>query len=135
MNNSKLLVLEGNPIPLARSRFNKNTLHLYDSQRTERVHTRLMLEYLWGDSPPLTGNLYLDVAFHLPIPKSLSIKVQRSLVATPHSKKPDASNLLKWVEDIGNGIAWHDDAMFVDIRVKKVYSLEPKTVFVVGVLR
>jgi len=132
--NNKLFILEGNPIPLARPRFNRNTLHLYDSQSAERIHTRLLLEYLWGNNAPLTGSLYLEVVFHLPIPASLSEKKRNALVDTHHSKKPDASNLLKWLEDIGNEICWHDDAMFSEIRVKKVYSLKPKTMFVVGEL-
>jgi Holliday junction resolvase RusA-like endonuclease len=35
------------------------------------------------------------------------------------SKKPDASNVLKGIEDAGNGILWTDDSQIVDVRVLK----------------
>lgn len=35
------------------------------------------------------------------------------------AKKPDASNVLKGIEDAGNGILWTDDSQIVDVRVLK----------------
>jgi Holliday junction resolvase RusA-like endonuclease len=37
-------------------------------------------------------------------------------------KKPDASNVLKSVEDAMNGVVYKDDSQIVNIHVSKVYS-------------
>lgn len=49
--------------------------------------------------------------------------------------KPDASNILKIVEDALNGICWHDDAQIVDAWVCSMYcavDMEPEVQVIVA---
>ena len=41
------------------------------------------------------------------------------------TKKPDASNILKSIEDAMNGVVFNDDSQIVNIHVTKVYATEP----------
>lgn len=51
----------------------------------------------------------LTVEFFLPFPKSTSARRREELAGTPHTVKPDASNLLKAVED---ALFIHDQAIW-----------------------
>jgi Holliday junction resolvase RusA-like endonuclease len=44
-----------------------------------------------------------------------------------HSKKPDLDNLVKFVKDCLNGIAWKDDAQVVTLAATKKYDENPRT--------
>jgi hypothetical protein len=48
-----------------------------------------------------------------------------------HDVKPDLSNLIKFYEDCANGILFHDDKQIVELKSKKKYSLNPRTVITV----
>jgi crossover junction endodeoxyribonuclease RusA len=63
---------------------------------------------------PLTGAIYLSLAFFLPVPKSAPKR--RRLHAI---KKPDCSKLVRAVEDAFTGILWADDAQVVQISASK----------------
>jgi Holliday junction resolvase RusA-like endonuclease len=55
------------------------------------------------------GHYTLTVEFFLPFPKSTSARRREELAGTPHTVKPDASNLLKAVED---ALFIHDQAIW-----------------------
>jgi Holliday junction resolvase RusA-like endonuclease len=74
---------------------------------------------------PWTGPVRLNVRFGMPVPASLSKRKRAAMVSTRHTKKPDASNLLKAVEDALNGILWADDGQIADLALVKSYTLEP----------
>ena len=63
----------------------------------------------------------------MPIPKSLSKKKQHELLNQPHHKKPDLSNLIKFVEDALIGILFVDDRQITTIHATKIYHKIPKT--------
>ncbi len=65
----------------------------------------------------LEGPLRFEAWFYLPRPKSAPKRV-----AMP-AKKPDASKLLRSVEDALTGIIWHDDAQIVTAHVFKRFAL------------
>lgn len=51
----------------------------------------------------------------------------RSLRSAPKTRlwrpsTPDGDNLLKALQDAGNGVLWRDDALVVDARVRKWYA-------------
>jgi Holliday junction resolvase RusA-like endonuclease len=50
------------------------------------------------------------------------------------TKKPDASNVLKAVEDALNGVAYRDDSQLADARVLKRWSERPRIVVSIGQL-
>jgi Holliday junction resolvase RusA-like endonuclease len=58
------------------------------------------------------------------MPKSYSKKrIEACLNGSEQpTKKPDASNILKSVEDGMNGVVYKDDSQIVNIHVTKVYS-------------
>jgi Holliday junction resolvase RusA-like endonuclease len=83
-----------------------------------------------GDPSLLTGPLGLAVTFKLARPKghfgtgrNVS-KVKPSAPARPITK-PDATKLLRAVEDALTGVVWRDDAQVVEQSVVKVYG-EPE---------
>lgn len=70
--------------------------------------------------------LKLTATFYMPIPKSASVKLKRSLVGAWHVKKPDTSNVVKSVEDALNKLAYADDSQIAWLDCKKVYGEEPR---------
>lgn len=75
----------------------------------------------------LTGPIVIKVWVHMPIPASWS-KVRRANALAHHIMplvKPDASNVLKLIEDALNNVAYIDDSHIVQATVQKMYSPTP----------
>ena len=122
-----LIVVMGKPIPLKRPRKSGNKF--YDSQ------VKLKEDFIWKAKSqipssfcPFISPLELYLEFYMPIPSSWSKKKQLKVSGNSHSKKPDLSNLIKFVEDALNKVIWEDDSYISKIHAKKMYSPEPKTV-------
>ena len=77
---------------------------------------------------PLAGPVRLRVNTYRGIPKSESRKRAERMEATiiRPTTRPDASNVLKSVEDALNGFAYRDDSQIVEILAQKFYSLTPR---------
>lgn len=77
--------------------------------------------------PLLRGPLYLDVSFYQPRPKSHygtgrnAEKIKDSSPLYP-AKAPDATKLLRGVEDALTKVVWVDDAQVVEQHVCKLYG-------------
>lgn len=73
---------------------------------------------------PLVGPLALCVEFYLPRPLSHRRKDGSTAPGAPqyHLTKPDATKLLRAVEDAMTGIVWLDDAQVVQQLVRKAYA-------------
>ena len=76
---------------------------------------------------PLKGPLQLIVTFYMPRPKShygtgKKRDVLRLDAPSFHTSKPDATKLVRAIEDAMTGIAWEDDAQVVSQVVGKVYA-------------
>lgn len=123
MNN--IITIRGNPIPLARPRFGKG--HVYDSQKVEKLWYQCEMRRqtkLWCDFP-----LRMELIFEFPmvgIPKCR----QSLYLGKPHMKRPDLSNLVKFVEDAALGVLYSDDSLIVEIMAIKRYAIEGKTTIV-----
>lgn len=77
---------------------------------------------------PLVGSARLRVNIYRGIPKSESRKRAEKMEATiiRPTTRPDASNVLKSVEDALNGLAYLDDSQIIEILVQKYYSRTPR---------
>jgi Holliday junction resolvase RusA-like endonuclease len=80
-----------------------------------------------GASEPLETPVSLYLYIRVPIPKSCTKKRLEAIDngSEKPTKKPDASNILKSVEDGMNGVVYHDDSQIINIHVTKVYSSLP----------
>jgi len=63
---------------------------------------------------PFEGPLSVVFTFFMPRPK----KCRRPYP----SVRPDCSNLVKGLEDAGNGVLWMDDSQIVELIVRKRYA-------------
>lgn len=121
--------IDGNPIALKRPKISGK--YMYNPQCKIRDAFALQTKTQINGSLPFKNPIEIQLEFHMPIPKSLSKKKKEALISTPHIKKPDLSNLIKFVEDALNGILWSDDKIIYLLTSKKIYSLNPKTLIYV----
>ena len=125
------IIVPGDPIAKMRPRFVRrgNFVGTYNPQETEEG------KWLWQARQQipgiLAGPLALSFHFHMPIPKSVSQKKRQSLINSPHVKKPDVDNCLKFCLDCLNGVLFEDDRQVYHLVALKTYSTEPRTVIVV----
>lgn len=119
--------IPGIPIPLQRHRHSGK--RCFDPQKKEKETIRWVLKSALNTVYVASNAIKLVVEYHMPIPKSYSKKRAKECVLGPHATKPDLSNLIKFTEDVFNGIIWQDDSLISQIEAKKFYSPIPKTVF------
>jgi Holliday junction resolvase RusA-like endonuclease len=120
--------VDANPVGKQRARYVKrgNFVQAYTPEKTRTYETLIRdaaIEAM-GTSEPLETPVTLYLYIRVPIPKSYSKKkVEACLNGLDQPiKKPDASNILKSVEDGMNGIVYKDDSQIVNLHVTKVYS-------------
>ena len=120
--------VDANPVGKQRARYVKrgNFVQAYTPEKT-RTYEALIKDAAieaMGTSEPLETPVTLYLYIRVPIPKSYSKKkVEACLNGLDQPiKKPDASNILKSVEDGMNGIVYKDDSQIVNLHVTKVYS-------------
>lgn len=70
-----------------------------------------------GVHAPLDGALRVDIVALWPRPKSRPKRLGTQNDWRP--SRPDADNVAKAVFDAGNGVLWTDDALIVDVRIRK----------------
>lgn len=117
--------ISGAPIPLARPRFSGTVV--YDPQKSLRFAKAIELKAQHNHTWQFEGPLHMELIFYMPIAKSLS-KIRRTQTNHKvHSKKPDLSNLIKFVEDVATDILFTDDSLIASIRAFKLYSNDPRT--------
>ena len=129
------LTVTGKPIAQARPRFVRRGkfVSTYNPQETEAGKFALsVMAQLPEGFKPFNGPLAMSCLFCLPIPKS-SEKKRRAMLAGEilHTKRPDCSNYLKFIEDCMNGVVWLDDSQIVQISAEKCYAEIPRTVIVI----
>ena len=122
-------IIIGNPIPLARPRFNGRKI--YDSQKHKKLVAGINLRHQHDNKPLYEGDLHLDVKFYLKIASKKKISI---LEDTYHVYKPDISNMLKFIEDVCTGINYKDDSLICSVFAIKKYSSIPRTEFEIKVL-
>jgi Holliday junction resolvase RusA-like endonuclease len=120
--------VDGNPVGKQRARYVKrgNFVQAYTPEKT-RTYESLIKEKAieaMGSSEPLETPVTLYLYIRVCAPKSYSKKrIEACLSGSEQPiKKPDASNILKSVEDGMNSVVYKDDSQIVNIHVTKVYS-------------
>ena len=76
------------------------------------------------DKAPADVGVDLWATYYFPRPKyhyNTKGQVKERYREDEHIKKPDLSNLVKAIEDAGNGILWHDDCQITRLLVMKRY--------------
>lgn len=122
----EIISVIGNPIAKKRPRFARRGKFVvtYNDQETEEGRFLWEVKNQWLRTAPIEEPIELDVEFYMPIPKYLIKKWDH----TPHIKKPDCSNLLKFIEDCCNQVVWRDDSQIHTLSVTKRYSQLPRTI-------
>jgi Holliday junction resolvase RusA-like endonuclease len=120
--------LDADPVGKQRARYARrgNFVQTYTPDKT-RTYESLIKEAAteaMGSSEPLETPVSLYLYIRVPIPKSYSKKKVADCLNGLEKpiKKPDASNVLKSVEDAMNGVVYRDDCQIVNFHVSKVYS-------------
>jgi Holliday junction resolvase RusA-like endonuclease len=120
-------ILLGVPTPLARARHGNG--NVYDSQKKIKFAIGCDLRMQHGQRPIHQGPLRLEIDFYFTPPESWSDRKKEGCYGTPHIFKPDTSNLLKLIEDVGNGIIWKDDCLIAYTNISKTYDRVARTEF------
>jgi len=109
--------VSGRPAPQGSKRHVGNGIMVESSKALPawREAVRWSTAQAWNRQPPIDGPVHLTLEFVLPRP--LSTPKRRT---PPATKKPDASKLLRAVEDaLTDAGVWRDDSLVVDLRVTK----------------
>ena len=120
-----------NPVGKQRARYARrgNFVQTYTPEKTRNYEALLKEAAIeaMGASEPLETPVSLYLYIRVPIPKSCTKKRLEAIAngSEKPTKKPDASNILKSVEDGMNGVVYHDDSQIINIHVTKVYSSLP----------
>jgi len=123
--------VDGVPVPKGRARYVRRGNHIstYTPEKTRTYETLIKdaARQAMGVSEPLETPVSLYLYIRVPIPASATKKRLQAIAdgSEKPTKKPDASNVLKSVEDGMNGVVYKDDSQIVNIHVTKVYSSEP----------
>jgi Holliday junction resolvase RusA-like endonuclease len=122
--------IPGIPIAKKRPRFFRrgNFVGTYSDQKTEEGRWQLLARE--QIQTMAEGPIVLTCAFAFPILKGAT-KTFRAMVEAgeivPHVKRPDLDNLIKFVKDCLNGLAWADDSQVWKVTARKFYATHPYT--------
>jgi len=123
--------VDGDPVGKQRARYAKrgNFVQTYTPDKTRNYESLIKEAAIqaMGSNEILETPVNLYLYIRAPIPQSYSKKRSEACLNGSEKpiKKPDASNVLKSVEDAMNGVVYKDDSQIVNIHVTKVYSSVP----------
>ena len=132
-----ILTIPGDPIAKKRPRFARRGKFVttYNCQETEEgKFMTIVAAQLAGKEPiPAEQAIKLTCRFHMPIPAGWSKKkrLMNASIGIRHVKRPDLDNLIKFVKDCLNGVAYHDDSQVVFLTAGKKYSDNPHTEIII----
>ena len=107
----------------------KSGMSITYKAKAQRLDEQKLIAAIQQERPPerLPGPLRLDLVAVLPVPASWSKKRREGALGGLErpTKRPDASNILKNLEDVLQGIVFEDDKNIVDVSVSKIYGDKP----------
>jgi Holliday junction resolvase RusA-like endonuclease len=88
----------------------------------------------------LDGPLALDVTFTMPRPashygKKKGVALLKATAPHYHTTRPDATKLVRLIEDALSGVVWTDDSRIAEQSARKVYGARPGAVIRIYRLR
>lgn len=101
----------------------------WDTQKSLKLEWSESFSEQHGSDPLFKGPLHLEAYFYFPIAKTLKKDERTERLGSPHSFRPDLSNLIKLIEDVATGILYEDDSLIASIAAYKIYDLRPRTEF------
>ena len=123
--------VDGDPVGKQRARHRRvgNFIQTYTPEKTRSYEKQIKdaAKQAMGITEPLETPISLYLYIRAPIPKSTTKKALQGILdgLIKPIKKPDASNVLKSVEDAMNGVVYKDDSQIVNLHVTKVYDKNP----------
>ena len=104
--------------------------YLPAQSRAEQGAVRLFAQTAMAGRPPCEGPVELKMTAYMPVPASWSKKKKAAALAGTirPTGKPDASNILKNLEDGMRQIVFRDDSQIVALHVWKLFSVSPRVV-------
>lgn len=116
----------GEPVGKGRPRFSARggRPRAYTPAKTRRYEQDVQAAAREAIPEPIRGPVRLDIQAVHGVPDSWpkwKREMARSGDLAP-TGKPDASNVLKAIEDAINGVAWYDDAQVVDMTIRREYT-------------
>lgn len=110
------LNIKATPVPWAAHKgFGKRA---YNPRRAEREEVQWLLKDQWK-MEPIKEALRLTFFFFLPLPK----KERNKYDYMPcHTRKPDCTNLQKFMEDALKGIVFKDDSQVISVESHKYWT-------------
>lgn len=134
MSNVLAFDIPGQPIGQGRPKFSTINGHAraYDPEKSRnyKAYVKLLATQAMKDNgfTMIEGPCVLSINAYFEVPKSKSKKFREAALNGLEypTKKPDADNILKAIQDALNGLAYKDDALIVRLGVTKLYSEIPR---------
>lgn len=128
MNDSVLVIIEGDPVGKGRPRASTIGGHarLYTPAKTKSYEATVKAEAAKSMSgrAPFDVPCMLELRIVLAVPASYSRKKREACLAGEilPTKKPDTDNVLKAICDAFNGVVWTDDVLATDFIIRKRFG-------------
>ena len=134
-----VIQISGKPISKHRPRFaHTRAKKAYNDQRKEEDDFILQAKRQIPWKKPSKKPIALDIIFKMPVTKEwpkYKLKALNEGVIFFHTKRPDTSNLIKFVEDTLEGHIWSNDSQIAVHNTAKIYARNPETVIKIRELK
>ena len=119
-------VVDGDPVPKKRPRFNPFSKRAYTPQRTKEYETLVAVyaKAAMRGKPPTKRPVHVDVRIYFQIPKTAK-KAEKEASREEklwHCRKCDSDNIFKSIADGVIGIVYEDDSQVCEMSCSKRYS-------------
>lgn len=120
------LLIPGAPVPWKRPGVNRDRI-FYNRQVVQSEMFKLHVEQQFKRQPFDKEPLLIDITFFMPIANDQFGKYHNVYCTTT----PDCDNLVKFVLDSLQGVAFVDDKLVVELYARKVWSRKPQTEIII----
>jgi Holliday junction resolvase RusA-like endonuclease len=110
--------------PIAQNRCQHGRVD-WDQQRLHRVNATIRLSDLHYNKPLFVGPIKIDMKFYFSMPKKNSPRLKNTF----HTAAPEIGRLIKFIEEVAQGIIFSDECTIASITSEKKYDYVPRTEF------